>query len=203
VIPDDRGLNYINARIDKLKAEGEFFNKRMEVQMKSKLKTKIYKKLLRTLNHSKKRPMYPQQRNFHSGLYFKPPLDSYKRSVSITDLQETRGEPQESSKAKNFQLAKDEIENLMDHISEEMKLIEILKKGYSKNTMNSEHSYHKQSGDLARSTLKNFASEKRGSRILSRALGEVLISSRREREANILGSISQKILPSYASLLNK
>lgn len=203
MIPDDRGLNYINSRIDKLKAEGEFFNKRMEVQMKSKLKTKIYKKLLRTLNHSKKRPMYPQQRNIHSGLYFKPPLDSYKRSASITNLQETRDEPQVNSKAKNFQLAKDEIENLMDHISEEMKLIEILKKGYSKNTMNSEHSYRKQSGDLARSTLKSFNSEKRGNRILSRALGEVLMSSRKEREANILGSTSHKILPSYSRLLNK
>ncbi len=203
MIADDRGLNYINSRIDKLKAEGEFFNKRMEVQMKSKLKTKIYKKLLRTLNHSKKRPMYPQQRNFHSGLYFKPPLDSYKRSGSITTMQEIRGETQESSKAKNFQLAKDEIENLMDHIGEEMKLIEILKKGYSKNTMNSEHSYRKQNGDLARSTLKNFGSEKRGSSILSRALGDVLTSSRREREVKIIGSTSHKIMPSYSSLLNK
>ena len=203
MIPDDRGLNYINSRIDKLKAEGEFFNKRMEIQMKSKLKTKIYKKLLRTLNHSKKRPMYPQQRNFHSGLYFKPPLDSYKRSASITDLQDIRGEPRENSKAKNLQLAKDEIENLMDHIGEEMKLIEILKKGYSRSTIKSEHSYRKQSGDLARSTLKSFNSEKRGSRILSRALGEVLISNRRERDAKILGSTSQKILPSYSRLLNK
>lgn len=200
---DDRGLNYINSRIDKLKAEGEFFNKRMEVQMKSKLKTKIYKKLLRTLNHSKKRPMHPQQRNFHSGLYFKPPLDSYKRSASITTIQEIPGELQENLKAKNFQLAKDEIENLMDHISEEMKLIEILKTGYSKNTMNSEHSNYKQSGDLARSTLKNFGSEKRCSRILSRAIGGVLTSSKRERQASIIGSISHKILPSYSRLLNK
>lgn len=205
MLADDRGLNSINARIEKLKAEGEFFNKRLEVQMKSKMKTKIYKKLLRTLNHSKKRPIYPQQSKIYLGLYFKPPLEStYKRIALITDLQEIPTEPLHESKSKNLQLAKDEIENLMDHLSEEMKMIEILKTGYSKNALNSEHSYHKPKGDLAKSTLKNFTSDRRQNNFLKRAIGGVITTDKEERHRNsILATRSEKYLPPYVNLFNK
>lgn len=117
-ISTDR-INYeqIANRIDKLKEEDNEKLKKQEIAMKSKMKTKIYKNLMRSLGGNGYSSI-PAQR-----LYFKPPLSPNAEVFHETSKLEMR-QTTLSGENQNFKSANDEIENLMDLINLEMKDID-------------------------------------------------------------------------------
>lgn len=98
------------------KQTSQIINKQT-IQIKSKLKTRFYKKILKAFNTYAKQKSTPQQSNKNTGLFFKPPLECLKKhrksSVgnwvidSITSLRQK-------------EQAKVEIENFLCVIREEM-----------------------------------------------------------------------------------
>ncbi|OMJ96299.1 hypothetical protein SteCoe_25 [Stentor coeruleus] len=90
---------------------------KQRVQIKSKLKTRFYKKIFKAFNVYAKKKNTPQQSNKNIGLFFKPPLECMKkhRKLSIENWV-----TDSITSLKQKEQAKAEIENFLCVIREEM-----------------------------------------------------------------------------------
>ncbi|OMJ93983.1 hypothetical protein SteCoe_2892 [Stentor coeruleus] len=160
----------LQEKIDRLREEDEENEKRQEVKIKSKMKTKVYKQLLRSLS-ARKKYVFPQQR-----LSFKPPIkDVVKKDESIqtphSDIERNIKDNTEK-RSKNVQATKDEIEDLMDKINEEIRLIDVAR-GVSKEPHPDDFGTKMSDNDcgLAKSTLKGLKNGKTELKFLKSAIG--------------------------------
>ncbi|OMJ85612.1 hypothetical protein SteCoe_13026 [Stentor coeruleus] len=181
--------------IDKLKEEDEDTFKKQEVKIKSKMKTKVYKQLLRSIS-SRKNSVYPPQR-----LSFKPPIKEIVRKDG-NDVQTPTNEIEnniknnEEKRALNVQMTKDEIENMMEKINEDMRHIDIAK-GVSKEPHPDDFGARRLDGQcvLARSTLKGLSAGKSDFKFLKSAIGSSIRNTSKK-------TTSPKILLRSNTLVN-
>ena len=112
---NQKRLDGLLARIDRLQVEADQNLQKQQVKMASKLKTKVYKNILRNINSNSDKRVVPHQR-----LYFKPPsLQHSQSSISEVGVQFS-----EDPKANLVKQANSEIEKRMEEILQEMKSLD-------------------------------------------------------------------------------
>lgn len=136
-----REFNAIETRIEAMKNEEFEKSKKNEVTMKSKLKTKVYKNLLKSLN-SKNSRVYPNQR-----IFFKPPIQLSNIDWSHRRYKGSRNNPISKNPANQ------EIEELIDKIQCDLKTIDHARTS-CKSEASSETFYQTMNSNLGQSVLQ-------------------------------------------------
>ena len=165
----------LSEKIQKLKDFDEGELKKQEIKIKSKLKTKVFKHLIQAVNDKAKNYTFPQQSNKKLGLSFKPPLNHLRRcSSEFIDKNSHRspdGKKGFEIRFGNVQAMKDEIENMMEKITSEIRNIDIEKGVVRAKSPDAFFTSQKlREDDLARSALKNTSRKQR--KIITEAVGE-------------------------------
>ncbi|CAG9330325.1 unnamed protein product [Blepharisma stoltei] len=146
LITDRNPYDHVGNRIDKLKEEDKDNLKRQEIAMKSKMKTKVYKNLMRALSGKGYNSLPPQR------LYFKPPLIQNAELTHESTKSELLGK-NTIGENHNFKSANDEIETIMDRINLEMKEIDF-EMGIAREKTLEAPNPEPLDSNLAKSTLK-------------------------------------------------